>query len=171
MSWRGFLQRNYWDQSRKEEMESHIAFEIEENLSRGANESEARRQAYVKFGNPQKIREEIWRMNSFGWLASMLRDLHYAGRTLQRNRGYAILAILTLGLGIGANTAVFTVINGVLLRPLPYRDESQVLHLDQFVPKFGAQPIGLSVQEFNDYRSQSDLFSAVAEYHSMLFTL
>jgi predicted permease len=171
MSWRGFLHRKYWDRSRSEEMESHIAFEIEENLSRGVNETEARRLAYIKFGNPQKMREEIWRMNSFSWLASTLRDFRYAGRTLLRNRGYAILAILTLGLGIGANTAVFTVINGVLLRPLPYADESRILHIDQSVPKLGTDPIGLSVQEFGDYRSQSDVFSAIAEYHAMTFTL
>jgi hypothetical protein len=66
MSWRGLVRRRYWDNERVEEMEAHIAHEIEDNRDRGMNEEEARRRAYVKFGNPQKVRERIWQMNSLG---------------------------------------------------------------------------------------------------------
>ena len=81
------------------------------------------------------------------------------------------MAVLTLGLGIGANTAIFTVINGVLLRPLPYADPKQIVHLQQTAARVGADPIGFSVQEVQDYRDQSSSFSDLAEYHSMTFTL
>lgn len=171
MSWHKFFHRSQWDAERVQEMESHIAQEVDDNVARGISAQEARRRAYLKFGNPQQVREEIWRMNSIAPLENILRDVRYGWRALIRNPGYAILAVLTLGLGIGANTAIFAIINGVLLRPLPYADENQIVHVDQTVPRMGSDPIGLSVQEFNDYHSQSRSFSDFAEYHSMLFTL
>jgi putative ABC transport system permease protein len=118
-----------------------------------------------------RLREEKWKMNSITQFESLLRNVRYAGRTLRRSPGYAILAILTLGIGIGANTAIFTVINGVLLRPLPYAHAGQIVHLDQTAAKVGPDPLGLSVQEVRDFRNQSHVFSDVAEYHSMTFTL
>lgn len=171
MSWRKFFHRSQWDAERVQEIESHFEQEIEDNIARGMSPQEARRQAYLKFGNPQQVREEIWRMNSIAPLENILRDMRYAWRTLLRNPGYATLAVLTLGLGIGANTAIFTVINGVLLRPLPYASENQIVHVDLTVPRMGSDPIGLSIQEYYDYRNQSRTFSDFAEYHSMLFTL
>jgi putative ABC transport system permease protein len=119
----------------------------------------------------QKLSEEMWKMNSIAPFESLLRNVRYAWRGLRRNPGYALLAILTLGLGIGANTAIFTVINGVLLRPLPYAHAGQIVHLDQTAAKLGPDPLGLSVQEVRDFRDQNHVFSAVAEYHSMTFTL
>jgi predicted permease len=166
-----FFRRRDWDSIRAQEMEAHLQCEIDENVARGMSNEEARRQAYLKFGSPTHVREEIWRMNSVAWVENLLRDVRYAWRTLLRNPGYALVAILTLGLGIGANTAIFTVINGVLLRPLPYAQSSQIVHLDQVATRMGPDSIGLSVPEYEDYRSQSRSFSGIAEYHSMLFTL
>jgi predicted permease len=171
MSWRGLLRRRYWDNERAQEMEAHLAHEIEDNLGRGMSEEEARRRAYVRFGNPQKVRERIWQMNSFGWLESVLRDVRHATRALRHNPAYALLAVATLGLGIGANTAIFTVINGVLLRPLPYAAPDRVVHIDQVEKRTGTVPLGLSVQELIDYRGQSRSLEQFSEYHSMLFTL
>lgn len=110
-------------------------------------------------------------MDSIAPFESLLRNVRYAWRVLGRNPGYALLAVLTLGLGIGANTAIFTVINGVLLRPLPYARAGQIVHLDQTAAKIGPDPMGLSVQEVRDFRGQNHVFSDVAEYHSMTFTL
>lgn len=171
MNKRRFFRRNYWDAERVEEMQSFIDHETEENVARGMSEEEARRQAYLKFGNPQKVREEIWRMNSVEPAQSLLREVRYAWRSLLHNPGYTVLAILTLGLGIGANTAIFTVINGVLLRPLPYSDEGRIVHVKQTEQRTGSDDLGLSVQEYQDYRNQNRSFSNFAEYHSMLFTL
>lgn len=171
MSWRGFLKRRYWDAERVQEVESHIAHETADNVDRGMSEEEARRRAYVRLGNPQKLRERIWEMNNLGWLESVLRDVRHAVRALRRNPGYALLAIATLGLGVGANTAIFTVINGVLLRPLPYADQDRIVHLDQLEKRTGTDGLGFSIQEYFDYRNQSHSFEQFSEYHSMLFTL
>src|ERR1700678_2508028 len=117
------------------------------------------------------LREEKWKMSSTAQFESLTRNVRYAWRTLRRSPGYAILAVLTLGVGIGANTAIFSVINGVLLRPLPYAQAAQIVHLDQTAAKVGPDPLGLSVQEVRDFRGQNHVFSDVAEYHSMTFTL
>ncbi|HTA84782.1 MAG TPA: ABC transporter permease [Silvibacterium sp.] len=171
MSLRRFFRRRYWDAERVQEFETHIQNEIDDNLARGMTREEARRQAYLKFGNPIRVREEIWKMNSIAPFENFLRDVRYAWRTLLRNPGYALVAVLTLGLGIGANTAIFTVINGVLLKPLPYAQQDRIVHLDQTAALAGPDAIGLSVQEFQDFRDQTYVFSDVAEYHSMNFTL
>ena len=171
MSLRRFLRRRYWDAERVQEFETHIQNEIDDNLARSMTREEARRQAYLKFGNPTRVREEIWKMNSIAPFENFLRDVRYAWRTLLRNPGYALVAVLTLGLGIGANTAIFTVINGVLLKPLPYAQQDRIVHLDQTAALAGPDAIGLSVQEFQDFRDQTYVFSDVAEYHSMNFTL
>src|SRR3984957_18327621 len=119
----------------------------------------------------QKLCEEMWKMNNIALFEGLLRNVRYAWRVLRRSPGYALLPILTLGLGIGANTAIFTVINAVLLRPLPYAHAEQIVHLDQTAAKLGPDPLGLSVQEVRDLRDQNHVFSDVAEYHAMTFTL
>ena len=171
MSWRRFFRRSSSDGELVQEIDLHLAEEIDDNIAQGMGEDEARRRAYLKFGNPTRVREETWKMNSIASFESLLRNVRYAWRVLRRNPGYALLAILTLGLGIGANTAIFTVINGVLLRPLPYAHAGQIVHLDQTAAKLGPEPLGLSVQEVRDFREQNHVFSDVAEYHSMTFTL
>jgi predicted permease len=152
-------------------MEEHLALEWDENIARGMSPGEARRQAFLKFGSPQRVREDLWKMNSIALIEAVVRDVRFACRTLLRSPGYTLMAVLTLGLGIGANTAIFTVINGVLLRPLPYANPSQIVHLEQSASRIGPDSIGFSVQEAMDYREQSRMFSDLAEYHSMTFTL
>lgn len=110
-------------------------------------------------------------MNRMAGLLSLFRDLRYAWRALRRSPAFTLMAVLTLGLGIGANTAIFTVIDGVLLRPLPYAKPAEIVHVEQTASRNGPEPIGFSVQEINDYREQSRAFSAMAEYHSMTFTM
>jgi putative ABC transport system permease protein len=171
MSIRRFFRRRRSDEELRREIEQHIALERDQNVDRGMSPDEARRKAYLRFGSPQHVREDLWKMNSIASLESLLRDIRYAGRTLLRSPGYTLMAVLTLGLGIGANTAIFTVINGVLLRPLPYANPNQIVHLQQTAARVGADPIGFSVQEVQDYRDQSRSFSDLAEYHSMTFTL
>jgi predicted permease len=171
MSLKRFLHRRQDDADTAQEIESHLTIEIEENLAAGIPPEEARRRAYLKFGNPTRVREEMRQGNSLAMLENLLRDLRYAVRTLLRSPGYTLIAMLTLGLGIGANTAIFAVINGVLLRPLPYAQANQIVHLDQVASRVGPDQLGFSVQEIRDYREQNHVFSALAEYHSMTFTM
>src|SRR3984957_19366782 len=103
---------------------------------------------------------------------SMLgQDTHYALRMMRKNKGYTAAALLALALGIGANTAIVSVISTVLLRPLPYQNDGQLMVLHQKAPKAGVDEVAFSVPEINDYRQQSSSFSSLVEYHNMRFTL
>ena len=129
MSWIRFLRRRFWDDERAREIEAHIAHEIDGNVGRGMAPLEARAAAYRKFGNPTFFREEIYQMNSLGFFDSVWQDLRYGARLLRRNPTFAVVAILTLALGTGANTAIFELVNAVRLRALPVRDPQQLVEV------------------------------------------
>jgi predicted permease len=99
------------------------------------------------------------------------QDLAYGLRGLIRNPGFAAVVILTLALGIGANTAIFSVVHGVLMRPLPYRAPERLVLLNQAAPKIGDDSFGFSVPDFTDFRERTRAFSGLSEYHSMWFIL
>src|SRR5260370_38799717 len=105
---------------------------------------------------------EYWQM--------LRQDTGYATRMMRKNKGFTAIAVITLALGIGANSAIFSVINGILLRPLPYTHGEQLVVLRQKAPKTGAN-MGFSVADFSDYRKQNLTLSGMVEYHSMGFTL
>jgi hypothetical protein len=119
MGWSRFFRRSYCDAERAREIRTHVDIETDDNIARGMPPSEARDAARRKFGNPAHVREEIYRMNSLGFLETVVKDLGYAARMLKRSPGFSAVAILSLALGIGANTAIFTVIHAALIRPLP----------------------------------------------------
>jgi putative ABC transport system permease protein len=102
---------------------------------------------------------------------TLARDIRYGLRTLWRSPGYSLLVIVTLALGIGANTAIFSVVNGVLLRPLPYRDGHELVVARQQATRAGADNIPFSVKEIIDYRDQLETLDGLVEYHGMSFTL
>ena len=102
-----------------EELRFHLEREIAENVAHGMSAEEARFAALRTFGNPALLREQARETWSWGWLESLLRDLRYGIRTLRRTPGFAVIAIVVMALGIGANVALFTVVRNVLLKPLP----------------------------------------------------
>jgi hypothetical protein len=104
-------------------------------------------------------------------MESFLGDARYAVRSLLKSPGYALATILTLGLGIGANTAIFSLIHGVLLEPLPYRQGERLVVLQQSAPKAEVQNLAFSIQEVYDYRASNQTLSGLVEHHSMTFTL
>jgi putative ABC transport system permease protein len=104
-------------------------------------------------------------------LDQLRNDLRFATRTLRKSPGFALLAILTLGLGIGANTAIFSVIHGVLLKPLPYADSDRLVLIRQSAPPLGRADVGVSIKEFFTYRDQAADFEGLVEFHQMNFDL
>jgi predicted permease len=124
-----FLRRSRWDAERARELESYLAEEIADGLARGLTPAAARTAAFRKLGNPTLIREEIYTMNSLGFVDSIWQDLRYGARLLRRNPSFAAVAILTLALGTGANTAIFQLVETVRLRTLPVEHPEQLVEL------------------------------------------
>jgi len=157
-----FASRRRADQRLREEMEDHLTLQTEENLRDGMPLAEARRQAVLKFGAVQTIREGYHGEQSLPFAESLLQDLRYAFRQLANSPGFASIAILTVALGIGATTAIYSVVDATLLHPLPYPHPEQLVRIQDDLPGAGARDVGLSVPEWWDLQH-----SGIFQYVSM----
>jgi predicted permease len=167
MSWSRFIRRKRSDAELQDEMEAFLAEEAAENEARGMSPDEARRQARVKLGNAQKVRESLWAQNSPLALTNIGHDVKYALRTLSRTPGFSIIAVGVMALCIGAATSLFTIMRSVLLRPLPFRDpEKLVIVHEHFrgawanTPDFNYNPVAPG--DFYDWRSKTHGFEDMA---------
>jgi putative ABC transport system permease protein len=159
MAWRRFFRRANWDRERLEEIESYIQIETDANIARGIPPEQARAAARKKFGNPTLIREEIYRMNTIAFLEALGRDFRYAVRALRHNPAFTAIAVLTLAIGIGANTAIFSVVNGVLIRPLPYPQPDALVGVWGSALFEGVRSESrLASQMYFEYREQNQSF-------------
>jgi predicted permease len=141
----------------------HIEIETRDNVERGMSPEEARFAALRKFGNVTRVKEETREVWSFVWLEQLLQDIRYGLRMLARSPGFAVVVILTLALGVGVNTAFFSVANFVVLRPLPVRDPGQLFVL-AMREKAASEILDVSYPDFLDYRKQSSAFSDMLAY-------
>ncbi|HEY3938329.1 MAG TPA: ABC transporter permease [Bryobacteraceae bacterium] len=166
MSIRRFLRRSQWDRERSEEMESYLRIETDENVARGLPYDEARAAALRKLGNSTLIREEIYRMNTITFLDTLLGDMRYGLRMLARSPMFTAAALLTLAIGLGANVAVFSVVNSVLVRPLRYPKPEQLVALHQDAPGAvglanAADGLALSPSMYFTYAGHNRTFQAL----------
>jgi putative ABC transport system permease protein len=159
------------DRELEAEVRFHIEMETQQHIRRGMSPDEARRRAFRDFGPMEKHKEEARDARGVSWLEEFFADLRYGLRTLVKNPGFATLAVMTLGLGIGANTAIFSVINGVLLKPLPYENGGRLVLVQQSAPRANQQNFGVSIKELYDYRQQLASFEGLVEFHQMSFDL
>ena len=160
MSWRRFFRRRHEDAELQEEIRAYLEEETAENIARGMSAEQARRQARMKLGNPEGVREALWRQNTAPAIDDIWRNVKYAARTLRRTPGFAVIAVLVMALGIGANTALFTVVRSVLLNPLPFPDP------DRLVALYGKDDAGkgsvVAAADFYDWQSASRSFDQMA---------
>ena len=149
------------DQRLQEEIAEHLAFQTDENLRRGMSPAEARRQAVLKLGAAAAIREDHHAEHSLPFIENLLFDLKYAVRMLLRSPGFAFIAIATMALGVGATTAIYSVIDATLLHPLPYPNPSELVRIQDDLPGVGAQDVSVSIPEWKDLEN-SGIFQYVA---------
>jgi predicted permease len=162
MNLRRFVGRKAKDSELAEEIQSHLAHDEDLRTARGVDAEEARRQARVKLGGQNTVREGEWRYRSLPWVEAVWRDLKFVTRSLAKTPGFTIISIVVIAVGIGVNTAVFSVINTVLLKPLTYPHPQELVTLMNTSPR-GARG-GANVPKFNIWRQQTSIFSQVAAY-------
>jgi len=164
MSWRQFFRRTSWDRDRAAELRSYLEIETDENIARGMSPEQARRAAHIKLGNTVRIREEIYRMNTISPLETFGRDLRLALRGMRRRPGFTVAVVLTLALGIGANTAIFGVVDGVLIKPLSYPNAGELVSIKQVAPGLNVSELRLSATQYFTYREEGRVFQQIGLY-------
>jgi putative ABC transport system permease protein len=154
-----------------DELLFHIDARTEEFVRRGMTREQALQAARQDLGGIERVKEECGDAGISRLLETTLQDVRYGLRVLRKNPGFSCMAIVTLALGIGVNTAIFSVVYGVLLRPLPYQHGGQLVVIHQQAARANRPDIPFSVKEILDYRSQNHTLDAVVEHHSMFFLL
>jgi len=153
----------------EDEMRFHLEMQIEQNLGAGMSPEEARQAARRQFGNQTWLKEVSREMWSLRFIETLIQDLRYGARTLMKNPGFAVVAALTLALGIGANTAIFSVVECVLLKPLPYPQPEQLVTVNRSSPKF--EYASIPYPNFRDWQKENRSFSAIAISRGFGFSL
>ncbi len=157
-----------------EEIRGHLALSIKDRIDRGEEPAAARRAAIKEFGNLTLTRdsmERVWRPQWMEQAFALGRDLAFAWRALSRAKGMAVTVVITLALGIGANAAIFSVVRGVLLRPLVNRDEERLIYIRQSAPGIGVDNMTFSVPEIDDFKSRARTVASFGDFSTVDFTL
>jgi putative ABC transport system permease protein len=155
----------------EEEMRFHLEMQIEQNLASGVAAEESHYAARRQFGNQTWLKEvsrEMWSVNS---IETLILDLRYVARTLARSPGFAAIVVLTLGLGIGATTAIFNVVNGVLLQALPFREPERLVALHEKIPRRMDRDIPFCPPDYLLLARQEEWFAKVGSYRNTAFEI
>src|ERR1044072_9224813 len=152
------------DHELDEEMRFHLERDIDQNIRNGMTPEDARYTALRSFGGVDQSKGECRSARGVGLIDNIVRDVSYSGRVLFKSYAFTIVVVLTLALGIGANTAIFSVANGILLRPLPYPDSDRLAVIEELAVKENNNPIGVSYPNFLDWREQNRVFEGIATH-------
>jgi predicted permease len=152
------------DDDLREELQSHVDMETAENIRRGMRPDEARRQALLTAGGLTQAAESVRAQRGLPWLEGVASDIRYALRALRHNPAFTAIVVITLALGIGANTAIFSVVRAVLLKPLPHRDGDRLVYLRHSMDGPGGSNLSFSVPEVRDFREGAKSLGGIAEF-------
>ena len=165
----GLLGKERKDRELAEELDSHLQLHIEDNIRAGMSPKEARRNALIKLGGIEQTKEKYRRQRGVPMIESLLQDLRFATRMLRKSPGFTIVAVLTLALGIGVNSTIFSFVNGTLLRPPPFSNPDQVVRLWEMEPGYDRGAV--SVPNLRDWQEQNHVFQEIAAYRTGNFNL
>ena len=169
---RGVANRADVDQEFQRELDTHLELLVQENISKGMNAEDAWRTAGFRLGGMTQLREMNRELQGLPFLETMLQDVRFALRMLRKNPGFTAVAVLTLALGIGANTAIFSVVYAVLLKPLPFAEPDRLYNVYQAMPREGVMFNGWSYANFAEFRSENHIFSELSgnQQHQLTLT-
>ncbi len=168
---RSLIHRQQEERELDDELSFHIEMQTAANIRRGLSPAEARTEALRAFGGVEKAKEQCRESWGVRGVESLGQDLRFGVRSLARYPSYSLVVVLILALGIGANTAIFSAVYGILLRPLPYAEGDRLVLLRQLDPRGGDEATGVSPLEMADYRAKSPALAGLVEHHSMWFNL
>ncbi len=161
---RSFFRKDPLDQELSQEMSSHLEMAVEENIRRGMSAEQARRQALVQFGGIQQSLELHRQTRGLPWLDVLWQDLRFTLRTLKRDYGFTTIAVLILALGIAANVTVFSVVNTILLRPLPFPDAQRLVRIVEKEAGANESARTYTADASQDFQEQNHSFQSVSGY-------
>src|SRR4029453_8059818 len=161
--WRNLLHKDRVEQELSEEVRSYLEMLIEAKVREGLKPEEARRAALIELGGVEQVKESVREIRMGQKLEAVWQDIRYGARLLLKSPGFALVAVITLGLGIGANTAIFSVVNAALLRRLPY-DATRLVAVESFNPQKEKRAYGAPPADFWDWQEQSRTFEQLAMY-------
>ena len=165
----GVAERNRLDQDLDAELEAHLQFHVDDNLRRGIDPSEARRQALARLGGLAQLKERHRDQRGLPALEIVLKDLRFAWRLLRRRPGFSAVVLLTLAVGIGANTVMFSVVNTVLLRPLPYGDADRLVSVEPVDP--ARRPAFTAPPDYYAYRERTQTLDRIEAFYGAPYNL
>ncbi len=154
------------DSDLEQELRMHLELAAEDARRRGLNATDSARAARLKAGGSSQAMDALRDQRGVPWLDDLTRDAHHGVRMLRRTPVFTVVALLTLALGIGANTAIFSIVNGVILRPLDYPKPAQLMYLTTEFPALGLTGNALSVQEYLEFRQINQSFAMVGAYRT-----